>query len=124
MDSSNIQVSGFLLKMRIPFFLVSFIVLFVEFLTSSLRAAEFGTLGPAVIVVGALYVVIMASTSIFFVAMGVQIISRLKSTAESANVKSSSRSRATLRRVRNSGSPVLLSVFKTEIFLSDRQPRW
>lgn len=100
LDETRVKVAGFLSKMKIPFFLVSLLVLVVEFVASSLRAAESGSLGIAVYFSGVVYVSTALTVSIFFFVTGLRVIRRLAASAKKSNIHKTSKHKLSLKRVR------------------------
>lgn len=101
LDKTRVHIAGFLSNMKIPFFIVSLIVVTAEFVASALRAAESGSLGAAVYAIGVIYVTTALTVSVFFFITGIRVIRRLEYSAKLSNVHQTHKHKTSLKRVRN-----------------------
>jgi membrane protein insertase Oxa1/YidC/SpoIIIJ len=102
----NLRLSNFLTNMRWPFLAVSIIVVGLEIANSALRASRASTLSVLVYICAAVYVVIAASMSAFFIYTGSRVVAQqlraasLKDSSTGAKSKRKNRVKWTFKAVR------------------------
>lgn len=99
MDQTRVVVNKFLGKMRIPFILLSVVMILVELINSLLRAIRIGILGVMSTLTAVLYIVILLTLSFIFFIVGVKVLNKLRQSDAMSNISRRSASKSRLRRL-------------------------
>jgi hypothetical protein len=99
MDRSRVQVNKCLGSMKIPFFILSGIMILVEVINSVLRAVRIGILGVMTTLTAVLYIVVLLTLSLIFFVVGVKILLKLRRSDAMINLTRHSRSKLRLWRL-------------------------
>jgi hypothetical protein len=70
----NVRIANFLTNMRIPFIIISIVLLGLEVATSALRATRASTLNVLTFIVAAAYFICASSMAVFFIVTGSRVV--------------------------------------------------
>eukprot|EP01122_Echinamoeba_exundans_P016064 TRINITY_DN8032_c0_g1_i1.p1 TRINITY_DN8032_c0_g1~~TRINITY_DN8032_c0_g1_i1.p1 ORF type:complete len:269 (+),score=14.30 TRINITY_DN8032_c0_g1_i1:1348-2154(+) len=96
LDNFNIGGAVFLCRMKVPFIVISAIVVILEVINSSLRAALL-PVAVAVYLTNGVYIVVIVVMNAFFFTMAYRIVRRLIASSKSLNVQLPKRRQKALR---------------------------
>jgi hypothetical protein len=99
LTTSKLKVAENIQKLRIPFFILTMLILILEIVSSSLRASRVGTLYYLVYTTSAYYAAATFALGVYFAIIGARVLIYFNKSAAKFNVASSSRRTSTTKRV-------------------------
>eukprot|EP01122_Echinamoeba_exundans_P009576 TRINITY_DN3421_c0_g1_i1.p1 TRINITY_DN3421_c0_g1~~TRINITY_DN3421_c0_g1_i1.p1 ORF type:complete len:472 (-),score=44.29 TRINITY_DN3421_c0_g1_i1:43-1458(-) len=99
LTTSKLKVAENIQKLRIPFFILTILILILEIVSSSLRASRVGTLYYLVYTTSAYYAAATFALGVYFAIIGARVLIYFNKSAAKLNVQTSSRRRSTTKRV-------------------------